>query len=392
MRSKIIKDTKYRGYSLFESEKTKDGFYKTTIDQLIDMAERMAAKHSKVLALRIDVHSPQGSDTHLTSRDMTRIIENTKRNINNRLKHGKNAPDIQSIWTQEQTCMSEHPHYHLQISCNGNAIKNGYGIFHELNNQVSRHLKTDDGKNNQGLVHYCESNKGAGLLIDRNSPDFESQRDEAVRMSSSQNSEGDIRRAMVEADVVEVMIALPGQLFFNTQIPACLWFLTKQKTKRKGEMLFIDARKLGNMQQAKDDGATVAIYFESRLAKLELKEAELPQIDAEVDELTEDEEESQQAKLKSRWAALECVVGAEPRFPAVAKDLVAHYEERCKAQDGKAMLKHQVGFGASWREDVLPSWAKTNPSAIARWASRRYAHTTSCKRKTNPAGLKHNSI
>jgi type I restriction enzyme M protein len=66
-------------------------------------------------------------------------------------------------------------------------------------------------------------------------------------MSSSQNSEGDIRRAMVEADVVEVMIALPGQLFFNTQIPACLWFLTKQKTSRQGEVLFIDARKLGRM-------------------------------------------------------------------------------------------------------------------------------------------------
>lgn len=184
MRNKKIKYSEYRGYSLFESEKTKDGFHKKTLDQLIDMAERMAAKHSKVLAIRIDVHSPQGSDTHLTSRDITRIIENTKRNINNRHKHGKNAPDIQSIWTQEQTCMSEHPHYHLQISCNGNAIKNGYGIFHELNNQVSRHLKTDDGKSNQGLVHYCESNKGAGLLIDRNSPDFESQRDEAVRMGS----------------------------------------------------------------------------------------------------------------------------------------------------------------------------------------------------------------
>jgi len=66
-------------------------------------------------------------------------------------------------------------------------------------------------------------------------------------MSSSQNSEGDIRRAMVEADKVEVMIALPGQLFFNTQIPACLWFLTKQKAHRKKEVLFIDARKLGRM-------------------------------------------------------------------------------------------------------------------------------------------------
>src|SRR5690625_4701313 len=51
---------------------------------------------------------------------------------------------------------------------------------------------------------------------------------------------------MVDADVVEVMVALPGQLFFNTQIPACLWFLTKQKN-RKGEVLFIDARKMGRM-------------------------------------------------------------------------------------------------------------------------------------------------
>jgi len=66
-------------------------------------------------------------------------------------------------------------------------------------------------------------------------------------MSSSQNSEGDIRRAMVEADKVEVMVAMPGQLFFNTQIPACLWFLVKQKSRRQGEVLFIDARKLGTM-------------------------------------------------------------------------------------------------------------------------------------------------
>jgi type I restriction enzyme M protein len=52
---------------------------------------------------------------------------------------------------------------------------------------------------------------------------------------------------MVDADVVEVMVALPGQLFFNTQIPACLWFLVKQKTHRKGEVLFIDARKQATM-------------------------------------------------------------------------------------------------------------------------------------------------
>ena len=66
-------------------------------------------------------------------------------------------------------------------------------------------------------------------------------------ISSSQNNEGQIRAAMVDADVVEVMIALPGQLFFNTQIPACLWFLVKDKQRRCGEVLFIDARKLATM-------------------------------------------------------------------------------------------------------------------------------------------------
>jgi type I restriction enzyme M protein len=71
-------------------------------------------------------------------------------------------------------------------------------------------------------------------------------------MSSNTNNEGSIRKAMVEGDVVEVMVALPPQLFFNTQIPACLWFLAKDKSKngrnRKGEFLFIDARKLGRME------------------------------------------------------------------------------------------------------------------------------------------------
>lgn len=72
-------------------------------------------------------------------------------------------------------------------------------------------------------------------------------------MSSGQNGEDAIRRAMVEADVVDCMVALPGQLFYSTQIPACLWFLARGKNPggglrdRRGEVLFIDARKLGNM-------------------------------------------------------------------------------------------------------------------------------------------------
>ncbi|CAJ0794442.1 MAG: type I restriction endonuclease subunit R [Ralstonia sp.] len=107
---------------------------------------------------------------------------------------------------------------------------------------------------------------------------------------------------------------------------------------RDTRAVFGDYIHVYDMQQAKEDGATVAIYFESRLAKLSLKAEELPQIDAEVDELAEDEEESQQARLKTRWAALEKVVGAEPRVAAVAADLVAHFEERNKAQSGKAMV------------------------------------------------------
>jgi type I restriction enzyme M protein len=98
----------------------------------------------------------------------------------------------------------------------------------------------------QHMLYHLKPNGRAGIVLANGS------------MSSSQNSEGDIRRAMVEADVVEVMIALPGQLFFNTQIPACLWFLRKPPSPlgrgnegegktRQGEVLFIDARKLGRM-------------------------------------------------------------------------------------------------------------------------------------------------
>lgn len=107
---------------------------------------------------------------------------------------------------------------------------------------------------------------------------------------------------------------------------------------RDTRAVFGDYIHVYDMQQAKEDGATVAIYYESRLAKLSLKESELAHIDDEVDELAEDEEEDQQSRLKSRWAALEKVVGAEPRIKSVAADLVAHFEERNQAQSGKAMV------------------------------------------------------
>ena len=107
---------------------------------------------------------------------------------------------------------------------------------------------------------------------------------------------------------------------------------------RDTRAVFGDYIHVYDMQQSKEDGATVAIYYESRLAKLRLKDEDLLLMDAEVDELAEDEEESTLAVLKSRWAALEKVVGSEPRVASVAADLVAHFDERNKAQTGKAMV------------------------------------------------------
>jgi type I restriction enzyme M protein len=71
-------------------------------------------------------------------------------------------------------------------------------------------------------------------------------------MSTNQSGEGEIRKAIIEADLVDCMVALPGQLFYSTQIPVCLWFIARDKKNgrfrdRRGETLFIDARKLGTM-------------------------------------------------------------------------------------------------------------------------------------------------
>jgi type I restriction enzyme, R subunit len=93
-----------------------------------------------------------------------------------------------------------------------------------------------------------------------------------------------------------------------------------------------------DIQQAVKDGATVPIYYESRIAKLELKETELPKLDEEIEELTETEEQERKEKLKTRWAALEALVGTPKRLGMIAEDLVDHFEARLEAMEGKAMV------------------------------------------------------
>ncbi|WP_446831656.1 type I restriction endonuclease subunit R [Candidatus Foliamicus sp.] len=87
-----------------------------------------------------------------------------------------------------------------------------------------------------------------------------------------------------------------------------------------------------------EDGATVPIYYESRLARIELDEDEKPKLDDKIAELTEDEDESSQEGLKRRWASVEAVVGTEKRLRLVARDLVEHFEARVAGLDGKAMI------------------------------------------------------
>ena len=108
---------------------------------------------------------------------------------------------------------------------------------------------------------------------------------------------------------------------------------------RDTRAVFGDYVHIYDVEQAVRDGATVPIYYESRLARLELKEAETPALDDEVDELAEDEEDdtAKAAQLR-RWAALEKLVGAPPRLQKVAADLVEHFENRLASLDGKAMV------------------------------------------------------
>lgn len=93
-----------------------------------------------------------------------------------------------------------------------------------------------------------------------------------------------------------------------------------------------------DIQQAVEDGATVRIYYESRLAKIMLNESEKPKIDNEFEEVTEGEEVDRKDKLKSKWARLEALVGAEKRVDLIAKDIVEHFERRIEAMEGKGII------------------------------------------------------
>ena len=107
---------------------------------------------------------------------------------------------------------------------------------------------------------------------------------------------------------------------------------------RNTRAVFGDYISVYDVQRAVEDGVTVPIYYESRLAKLELPEEEKPKLDEEFGEVTEGEEAERKEHLKTKWARLEAIVGAQKRLRLIAQDIVNHFEQRLETLDGKAMI------------------------------------------------------
>ncbi|MBU3680183.1 MAG: type I restriction endonuclease subunit R [Candidatus Kapabacteria bacterium] len=111
-----------------------------------------------------------------------------------------------------------------------------------------------------------------------------------------------------------------------------------EKTDASTRMIFGEYISIYDIQRAVADNATVPIYYESRIAKLKLNEQILSQLDEEFEEITESEEATDKERLKTKWAALEALVGDPDRIAVVARDLVGHIEDRRRAINGKAMV------------------------------------------------------
>jgi type I restriction enzyme R subunit len=126
--------------------------------------------------------------------------------------------------------------------------------------------------------------------------------------------------------------ALPGAAFIGfTGTPI-------ESADKNTEAVFGDYIDVYDIQQAVEDGATVRIYYENRLAKIYLKDEEKPRVDAEFEELTEGQEMTANQQLKAKWARLEAIVGNEHRIKLIAEDIVQHFEARNAVLDGKGMI------------------------------------------------------
>jgi type I restriction enzyme R subunit len=163
--------------------------------------------------------------------------------------------------------------------------------------------------------------------------------------------------------------ALPGASFIGfTGTPI-------EKADANTRAIFGDYISIYDIQRSVADGATVQIYYESRISKLALNQSALPQIDEEFEEITEGEEERRKEKLKTKWAAIEALVGDPKRVANIAADIVQHYERRLEAMDGKAMI---VCMSRCICVDLYNAIVKLRPS----WAGAEGDDAEAEKKKT----------
>ncbi len=168
--------------------------------------------------------------------------------------------------------------------------------------------------------------------------------------------------------------------------------------------VFGDYISIYDIQRSVEDKATVPIYYESRLAKLTLDESERPLIDPDFEEATEGEEIERKEKLKTRWAQLEAVVGAEKRVKQIAADITEHYEQRLEVMDGKAMIvcmsrricidlyKELIRLRPDWHDDddakgsikVVMTGSATDPVDWQRHIGNKARREALAKRFRNP--------
>lgn len=172
----------YRGYPVNTGKENNLPVNITTMDQIIDRVEHMTEKHSKVLAVRLDIRADADSAKDLRQL-MPRIIEETKRKLES--THSKNPDnrnnvDMHYVWAAEQSSRTRHEHAHTFVLVNANAVQNSYSIFDAMKEAVCKYLNTY----NQGLVELCPSTRPKGLMINRNAPDYQTQKDKAVEIGS----------------------------------------------------------------------------------------------------------------------------------------------------------------------------------------------------------------
>lgn len=176
----LKKDFLYRGYRINTGNEGVHFCNTVTLDQVINLMEYMTQKHSKVLCVRLDITNDLEGRSPVGCCHVTRIMENLMRQLESKYRDGKNRVDLKYVWTTEQEHGAPHPHYHLFILVNGNAMQNGYTVMRVINRYVMRLQQTAK----EGLVNFSKSNGKMGIMINRNAPDFEQRKEDAIYAGS----------------------------------------------------------------------------------------------------------------------------------------------------------------------------------------------------------------